>query len=659
MNEASSESPLKIPDAEDLEENGNYEGNQDTLFDEIVDSIAAEAASSSNNIASTGDVVDKASDHDELVANAQLDVENQLDKTMDGNDTYIANMSHKQVESVEEMKEIDDEDEASTDMDARNPMAAQYNQAKIDRSKEKDCEANDITTTTIGTSEAQDYIDKLGQPSLSPTEKKKVSFDEASVSASPSRKTAKYSKTSRKARGRRTKQPVPIEEERKKQERPITQFCRYCFDLARILVQIIWPLVLLIITGTLEIALIAAMYFRSSGNNLGGSAFAWHMNALLALLMIMTVVVVIHLYWEYVCYWCKNSFKNRGNSGSKKDDSSTESDEETPRSKRRRRMRRHSDQDEDDDEEEGEEETTGSHKSGRRHTKPFVTYVKKRTGRLLHHVCVPLFLILAVLTEVGFLLTMPRSSFMPLVPPFGEDAISDYGEYQAADCDVEEIFKQAKDFFRNNTKLDLDSVRVVYGGTAFDINIEAKAFDNTIYMPKYTCPSVGLMVHELVHIWQEQTGYWHGKGGARRALKYLVDSRKCQQCMYDYGGYEALRLNWGLALSGDTKMADIKREYGPKQMAMIVQDYYATYNRCHPATSEEDAVKPPVELSFNDETNTFNVLNTTNTTDSINGTVTEVTSIGPFTLKDAKAGELSLPSYCEPLEFYAKQVLQA
>ena len=137
MNEASSESPLKIPDAEDLEENGNYEGNPNTLFDEIVDSIAAEAASSSNNIVSTGDVVDEARDHDEVFANAQLDVENQLDKTTDSNDIYIDSTSYKQVESVEEMKEIDDEDETSTDMDAQYPMAAKYNQAE--RSKEKDC----------------------------------------------------------------------------------------------------------------------------------------------------------------------------------------------------------------------------------------------------------------------------------------------------------------------------------------------------------------------------------------------------------------------------------------------------------------------------------------------------------------------------------------
>ena len=567
----------------------------------------------------------------------QLDEENQLDETTGDDDIELASsgkLASYQQESVEETKEEEtEEDYFATKMGG-------------EASIQKD-EANDITVTTIGTSEAQEYVQKLEQ--MSPNSKKKVSFNETSepTSSSSTGTTAKRSNISSKESRRRKK-----EEKRKKPEAPIIKISRSCWEILRILVQIIWPLVLLILCGTLEIALIAAMYFRSSDNTLGGTPFRWHLNAILALLMIMTAMVVIHLYWEFICFWCKISFKNARRRRGKHDDSSTESDEEAPAEgsilarKKRRKLRSHTDQEEDETEE---------HEENGRDTKTFLSHVKPRTGRLLRHVCLPLFLVLIVLTEVGFLLVMPRSSFMPLVPPFGEDATIDYGEYQPNDCDVAALFRRAKDVFANNTQLDLDSVKIVYGGTAFDVNIGAKVIDNTIYMPKYTCPSVSLLVHELVHVWQEQTGYWHGKGAARRALRYLIDSRDCRECMYTYGGYEELRLNWGLAVSGNTRVADITREYGPEQMAVIVEDYFATYDLCQEAPEK---AKPPVQLSFAKENlDPVDVSNTTDITGITNATESDVDE--PAVLEEPEEEEKpSIPYYCQPLQYYASQILQ-
>mmetsp|Transcript_23242 Transcript_23242/g.38516 ORF Transcript_23242/g.38516 Transcript_23242/m.38516 type:complete len:147 (-) Transcript_23242:172-612(-) len=122
---------------------------------------------------------------------------------------------------------------------------------------------------------------------------------------------------------------------------------------------------------------------------------------------------------------------------------------------------------------------------------------------------------------------------------------------------------------------------LIYGGTGLDPSPPlAHEADNTIYVPKFTCPSTSLLVHEIVHVWQEQSGYWNGVGGARRAFDLYRNQRRCLECLYDYGDYGALQSKMELALAGNQDAADVAIAFGSEQMAEIVEDYYAEWEVC-------------------------------------------------------------------------------
>ena len=122
--------------------------------------------------------------------------------------------------------------------------------------------------------------------------------------------------------------------------------------------------------------------------------------------------------------------------------------------------------------------------------------------------------------------------------------------------------------YYNQSKVDFTNVRLVTGGMPghFD-TAGAMVIDETIYLTKNSCPSIDLLVHEVVHVWQFQTSWWFGSYGASRFFDWQIGQMKCRSCPYDYGG-EA-----GLEEYFDQGITNI-RDLGPEQQAEIVQDFY-------------------------------------------------------------------------------------
>jgi hypothetical protein len=218
---------------------------------------------------------------------------------------------------------------------------------------------------------------------------------------------------------------------------------------------------------------------------------------------------------------------------------------------------------------------------------PTTTTTRHRVKRLFLRVLLPLAVVLLIGTEIILVIMIPHASIFPLKPPFAQDALIVGGDYVPTGCDnVQEMFQEAKTFFHNNTLLNLDNILIVYRAKPLK-GAAAMVFDQTIYLNKNMCPWTSLLVHEIVHIYQEQIGYWSGRGGPSKAFGYFADSIRCSACLYDYGGFQGLQAKMELGLAGDEDAADIHTAFGSEQMAEIVQDYYVEYDWCH-STDMED-----------------------------------------------------------------------
>jgi uncharacterized membrane protein len=315
-------------------------------------------------------------------------------------------------------------------------------------------------------------------------------------------------------------------------------------------------LVLVVLSGFAQLLLMVSIYFRSG--SLGGAA-GWHGNAMISIMIVLLTILLIYVAYIYITFRKKKQrlgvFPSQTTKEDRKEKAKTNNiPSPTPL-------------------------------NSPQVAEAFPTDVSLRVKRLFCRVLLPLTILLLILTEVAVILSMTRNSVFPLQPPFGQDALIEGGKYVPSDCgNIQEMLDEAKRFYRNNTKLDFNDVKIIYGGTALGGAPSAHVIDNTIYLPKNSCPWPGLFVHEFVHIYQEQTGYWTGKGGPGKVFQYFAEWWQCSECLYDYGGYEALQAKMELALSGDGDegaAGDIREAFGAEQMAMIVEDYYDEHERCH------------------------------------------------------------------------------
>ena len=209
---------------------------------------------------------------------------------------------------------------------------------------------------------------------------------------------------------------------------------------------------------------------------------------------------------------------------------------------------------------------------------------------LFTRLLLPLTVILLVLTEVLFYTVMPRNSIIPLKP--GQNALeATTNEYVPEGCPFKKRFQKAKDFYANNTCIDWDKIMVLYAGNASPSGggqPSAYVFDQTIHIKEGLCPDSSLLVHELVHIYQEQIGYWYGPGGPGKAFKYFADRWRCASCLYDFGRYGGVRSKYEQALAGDKDAANVHKAFGIEQVASLVELYYADKDWCTQYRERED-----------------------------------------------------------------------
>jgi len=176
---------------------------------------------------------------------------------------------------------------------------------------------------------------------------------------------------------------------------------------------------------------------------------------------------------------------------------------------------------------------------------------------------------LFLLSEIGFGVVVPSASILPLNTFDNHDALKTSTNLPKS-CTQSQIYdrwESVKEYY-NESQVDFSEVRLVTGGMPGHFNTaSAMVIDQTIYIKKNSCPSVALLVHEVVHIWQFQTSWWFGSNGPSRYFDWQISQMKCRSCPYDYGGEE------GLTELIDQDKTDI-RDLGCEQQASIVEDYY-------------------------------------------------------------------------------------
>lgn len=173
------------------------------------------------------------------------------------------------------------------------------------------------------------------------------------------------------------------------------------------------------------------------------------------------------------------------------------------------------------------------------------------------------YLFILLLTQVILVFINPVDGIFPL-SPLNADAFA-VSEYRPAGCDVAGRYAEAVTFFANST-VKASGIPVVYGGMPAHFgSASAVVIDSAIYLDFDLCPSVNLLVHEIVHLWQIQTGWWFERG-ASLYWSVFFERMECADCPYDYGGLQGLQA----AKSANKRFLD----FGPEQQAQIVQDYY-------------------------------------------------------------------------------------
>eukprot|EP00938_MAST-03A_sp_MAST-3A-sp1_P003279 g3279.t1 len=176
---------------------------------------------------------------------------------------------------------------------------------------------------------------------------------------------------------------------------------------------------------------------------------------------------------------------------------------------------------------------------------------------------------LILLNEIALGVVVPTSSVLPLETFDNHDTLKTSADLtEACTQDLIEARWNAVKEYYNQSKVDFTNVRLVTGGMPGHFNTAgAMVIDETIYLTKNSCPSIDLLVHEVVHVWQFQTSWWFGSNGASRFFDWQIGQIKCRSCPYDYGGEEGLEEYYA---RGVTNI----RSLGPEQQAEIVQDFY-------------------------------------------------------------------------------------
>ena len=176
---------------------------------------------------------------------------------------------------------------------------------------------------------------------------------------------------------------------------------------------------------------------------------------------------------------------------------------------------------------------------------------------------------LILLNEIALGVVVPTSSVLPLETFDNHDTLKTSADLtEACTQDLIEARWNAVKEYYNQSKVDFTNVRLVTGGMPGHFNTAgAMVIDETIYLTKNSCPSIDLLVHEVVHVWQFQTSWWFGSNGASRFFDWQIGQMKCRSCPYDYGGEEGLEEYYA---RGVTNI----RSLGPEQQAEIVQDFY-------------------------------------------------------------------------------------
>ena len=277
-------------------------------------------------------------------------------------------------------------------------------------------------------------------------------------------------------------------------------------------------------------------------------------------------------------------------------------------------------------------------------------FILSKTKKYCLFLFIPLVLALLVLTELVFVSEMRRNSFIPLDP--NQNALNPNSKYVPDECDMQSRWDQAVAFF--NGSVVVEDVMLIYVNFTMS---DAGAFeiDNTVYFPKKDwswCPSVDLLVHELVHVWQEQSGYFFGPGAPGRAIRMTLDRWRCSWCLYDYGGREGVVSAMESALAGDQAMANVVTAFGAEQMAEIVEDYYwykVDLRYCDPV----DHGLSFGEAGYN-ETSNVTYVSRYNMTDEVKLPINETDDISVF---DDDWHVEHYGEYCQALEFYACQII--
>ena len=178
-------------------------------------------------------------------------------------------------------------------------------------------------------------------------------------------------------------------------------------------------------------------------------------------------------------------------------------------------------------------------------------------------------IVLMLMNEIALGIVVPTASVLPLETFDNHDTFKSSADLtEACTQDLIETRWNAVKEYYNESKVDFTNVRLVTGGMPGHFNTAgAMVIDETIYLTKHSCPSIDLLVHEVVHVWQFQTSWWFGSNGASRFFDWQIGQMKCRSCPYDYGGEQGLEEYYAQGVRNI-------RSLGPEQQAEIVQDFY-------------------------------------------------------------------------------------
>jgi hypothetical protein len=124
----------------------------------------------------------------------------------------------------------------------------------------------------------------------------------------------------------------------------------------------------------------------------------------------------------------------------------------------------------------------------------------------------------------------------------------------------------AQHFFADSG-IDLSEVSVIVGGVPQYVDTYSGfVVEDTIYLPPEKCVGTDVLVHELVHVWQQQTG-WMRKHVFQVTWAFIADYLNGRN-MYDYGGTGGLQ-----AARLRNPNATITEAFGVEEQAVIVQHY--------------------------------------------------------------------------------------